>query len=255
MNLRIPSNPTRRLRLRRGLALRTRFGSAALFVPAFTLIELILSIAIMAIVLIAINAVFFSAMRLRESTTTIVEDSIPIQQALAQLRRDLQGAMPPSDTGVLAGGFKVGAVTSLGTSLPVDLEVYTTTGVMRDSEPWSEIQKVTYGLRQSGNRNLPGQDLYRSITRNLLATIAAQPEDQWMMGGVESIQFSCYDGTQWRDSWDTTQTDTNLPTAVRIRVLLASNNRGSTLPRSIEMVVPIDSRSRTNTTTTTSTGS
>ena len=212
----------------------------------FTLIELILSIANMAIVLIAVNAVFFSAMRLRESTTNAVDESLPVQQALATLRRDLQGAMPPSETGILAGDFKVGGVTSLGTSFPVDLEVYTTTGVMRDSEPWGEVQKVTYGLRQSGNANQSGQDLYRSVTRNLLATTTPQPEDQWMMSGVDSIQFSCYDGTQWRDSWDTTQTDTNLPTAIRVRVLLASNNKASSIPRPIEMVVPIDSQSRTN---------
>jgi type II secretion system protein J len=242
MNFGIPSRPTSAPRTERPALLRT---------PGFTLIELILSIAIMAVVLISVNAVFFSAMRLRESTINVVEESLPVQQALATLRRDLQGAVPPSDTSILSGNFKVGSVTSLGIGFPVDVEIYTTTGVLRDSEPWGEVQKVTYGLRQSGNINLAGQDLYRSVTRNLLATITPQPEDQWMMSGVESIQFSCYDGMQWRDTWDTTQTDTNLPSAIRVRVLLASNNRNSTAPRPIEMVVPIDSQSRTNLSTTT----
>ncbi|MBC8094383.1 MAG: prepilin-type N-terminal cleavage/methylation domain-containing protein [Akkermansiaceae bacterium] len=212
----------------------------------FTLIELILAIGIMAIVMVAINAVFFAAMRLRERTTALVEESLPLQQSLAILRRDLQGAMAWSSNGVFSGNFKVGEVTSLGSSLPVDIEFNTTTGVIRDSEPWSEIQKVGYGLRPSANRDLPGSDLYRCVTRNLLATITPQPDEQWMLSGVESIEFSCYDGAQWRSSWDTSITDTNLPGAVRVRILLA-NASGGTSVRPIEMVVPIDSQSRTNT--------
>jgi type II secretion system protein J len=213
--------------------------------PGFTLIELILSIAIMAIVMIAINAVFFSALRLRESTDNVVAESLPIEQAMSTLRRDLQGAVPPADNGVLSGDFKVGDVSSLGTSLPVDIEMFTTTGVLRDSEPWGEVQKVTYGLR-SASGPAPGKDLIRSVTRNLLATVTPQPEDQWLMSGVDSIEFSCYDGTQWRDTWDTTLTDTNLPTAIRVRVQLASRSGNSGATRPIEMVVPIDSQSRTN---------
>ncbi|MGN6554637.1 MAG: GspJ family type II secretion system protein [Verrucomicrobiota bacterium] len=217
---------------------------------AFTLIELMLGIAIMAIVMIAINAVLFASLRLRESTANMVEESLPVQQSLAILRRDLQGAMPPSDSGILSGSFKAGNVTSLGTSLPVSLELYTTTGVLREDEPWGEVQKVAYGLRPAGDRNTPGFDLYRSITRNLLATVTPQPEEQWMMNGVESLQFSCYDGSAWRDDWDTSLTDTNLPTAVRIRIVLAGNNGTVSGGRPIEMVVPIDSQSRSNQTTT-----
>src|SRR5256885_4646089 len=90
-----------------------------------------------------------------------------------------------------------------------------------------------------------GQDLVRSVTRNLLATMTPQPEDQWMMGGVESIQFSCYDGTTWYDTWDSTIT-TNLPMGVRVRILLTHPGGNTGTPRPIEMLVPIDSQSRTN---------
>ena len=208
---------------------------------AFTLIELIFGVGIMAIVMIAINAVFFSAMRLRERTADAVDESLPIEQTLAALRRDLQGAMEPSAVGILSGDFKVGAVISVGLSQPVDLELYTTTGVLRENEPWGEVQKVTYQLRLPENRRATGLDLVRSVTRNLLATMTPQPEDQWVMGGVESVHFSCYDGTTWYDTWDSTIT-TNLPKAVRVRMLLT--NPGT--PRPIEMLVPIDSQSRTS---------
>ena len=210
---------------------------------AFTLIELILSIAIMAIVLVAVNAVFYTAMRLRESTRAAVDDSLPIEQSLGILRRDLQGAMAPSSNGVFAGSFKAGAVTSLGSSLPVAVEFNTTTGIPSDKEPWGEVQRVSYGLRPSADRDAAGQDLYRNVTRNLLATILPQPDEQWMMSGVDSIEFSCYDGLQWRNDWDTTLMDTNLPSAVRVRIFLAKADRSS---GPIEMVVPIESQSRSN---------
>jgi type II secretion system protein J len=212
---------------------------------AFTLIELILGIGIMATVLIAINAVFFSTMRLREAANRTVEESLPVQQGLATLRRDLQGAMPPSVSGLLAGTFKVGSVTSQGNNQPVEIEFNATTGVLRGSEPWSEVQRVSYSLRLSGDRRVPGNDLYRSVTRNLLATIPPQPEEQWVMSGIEDIEFSCYDGIQWRDYWDTSMTDSNLPTAVRVRLWIADAT-GMSDERSIEMVVPISAQSRTN---------
>jgi hypothetical protein len=78
-------------------------------------------------------------------------------------------------------------------------------------------------------------------------------EDQWMMGGIESMQFSCFNGSQWFDTWDTTDTttgNTNLPVAVRVLIQMAGNNNANTRPQPIEILVPIDSQSRTNATIT-----
>jgi hypothetical protein len=208
------------------------------------LIELILAVGVTAIVLVAINAVFFSAMRLHQGATDSVEESLPVQQTLATLRFDLQGAMAPTGDGILCGDFKVGGVISSGTSVPVDIELYTTTGALREDEPWGEVQRVTYQLRTPADRLAPGNDLIRSVTRNLLATTMPMPEDHWMMGGVDSIQFSCFDGAIWTETWDTSLT-TNLPVAVRVRLLL-SNTTGNGTPRPVEILVPIDSLTRTN---------
>jgi type II secretion system protein J len=211
--------------------------------PGFTLMELLLAIGVAAIALIAINAVFFTAMRLRDSTTRAVDQSLPVERTLDLLRRDLAGAMPPVTNGILSGDFRVGDIADLGLSQPVNIELYTTTGALRADEPWSEVRRVTYELRLPADRSAPGKDLIRSVTRNLLTDTAPQPDDQWLMGGVQSIQFLCYDGFQWRDYWDTTLTDTNLPTAVRVRIQLAgANNAPGGEP--IEMVVPVDAQPR-----------
>lgn len=215
---------------------------------AFTLMELVLAMGVCVIVLTAINAVFFSALHLRESTVQAVDESLPVQQMLATLRRDLQNAMPPSTNGVLSGDFKVGDVTSVGMSQNVAIELNATTGALHEYEPWGDVQRVTYELRNPAVRaTATGKDLIRSVTRNLLATITPTPDDQWMMGNVESLVFECYDGSQWRNTWDTTLSDDSLPIAVRVRIQLAGNTSGDAGSRQpIEIIVPLSSQSQTN---------
>jgi type II secretion system protein J len=217
---------------------------------AFTLIEMILAVGVAAIVLVAINAVLFSALHLREVTQAAVDEATPLDQAFTILRRDLQCCVPPEPNGILTGDFKAGNVTSLGLSQPVSVEMFTATGVLHENEPWADVQRVTYELRDPASRGANGKDLIRSVTRNLLSTATPDIQDQPLLSGVESIRFSCFDGTQWLDAWDTTDTttsDTNLPVAVRVLIQLAGNNSDNTKPQPIQILVPIDSQSRTNT--------
>ena len=90
-------------------------------------------------------------------------------------------------------------------------------------------------------------ELVRCVNRNLLSTTTATPEIQSLLGKVQTLQFDCYDGTQWRDTWDTSAGDTNLPVAVRIRIQLAAK-QGETIANQqpLEMLVPLTSQTRTN---------
>jgi type II secretion system protein J len=214
---------------------------------AFTLIEMILAVGVAAIVLVAINAVFFAAVHLRDVTQAAVDEATPVDLAVTILRRDLQCAVPPQPNGILTGDFKVGNVASLGTSLPVSAEMFTATAALHENEPWGDVQRVTYELKDAADRNAAGKDLVRSVTRNLLTLSTPDIEDQTLLSGVAGLKFSCFDGTQWLDAWDTTDTstaNTNLPVAVRIQIQMAGNQAGR-LP--VEILVPIDSQSRTNT--------
>jgi len=214
---------------------------------AFTLIEMILAIGVAALVLIAINAVLFAALRLRNTTTDVVDAATPVDGTMMFLRRDLECVMTPTNgtTKVLSGDFKVGNVTSAGVPEPVAIEMFTATGALSDNAPWADIQRVTYELKQPTDPSAVGKDLVRSVMRNLLPVTTPEVEDQLMLTGVQSIQFSCYDGSQWQDTWDTTgltSVNTNLPVAVRVDIQMAGNNNAGP----IELVVPIDAQSRTN---------
>jgi len=223
----------------------------------FTLIELILAIGIAAIVIIAINAVFFTSLHLRDATSNLVDAAAPIDSAMSFMKRDLQCLVTPTNgtSKIFSGGFRVGdGLNSVGVSDPVAIEMFTATGTLSDSAPWADIQRVTYELKASTDSSATGRNLYRSVVRNLLPVSTPEVTDQLMLSGVSSIKFSCYDGGQWSDIWDTTDPSaiyTNLPVAVRVKIQMA----GRSDLGAIEMVVPVDQQTRTNMVFTSNTGS
>lgn len=219
---------------------------------AFTLIEMILAIGIAAIVLITVNTVLFASLRLRDETLNMVDAAAPVEQTVAFLRRDLQCVMVPTNSsgGVLSGDFKVGNVSSPGVNDPVAIEMFTADGALSPSAPWGDVQRVTYELKMPADSSALGKNLVRSVVRNLLTQNTPDVEDQLMLTGVKDITFSCFDGSQWQDTWDTTgltSTYTNLPIAVRVQIQMAQapgNNNNTLAP--IQVVVPIDAQWPTN---------
>ena len=222
---------------------------------AFTLVEMILAIGVAAIALVAVNTVLFAALHLREATTNAVDAATPLDQTMAFMRRDLQCVVTPTNgtSKVLSGSFRVGTINSAGIAEPVAIEMYTADGALSENAPWADIQRVTYELKNSTDTS-GRRDLFRTVSRNLLATTTVDLHDQLMLTGVESVKFTCFDGSQWQANWDTsdpTAINTNLPLAVRVDIQMAGANANEP----IELVVPIDSVSRTNMVLTSNTGS
>ena len=215
-------------------------------------------------VLLAINGVFYGAMRLRAKTSRMIEASLPIQQTVEIIKRDLQGIVVPS--GTMSGMLKSGASTSTSAQIG-STDIYTCTGSIDGTLPWADIQKVTYLLRNPTNfTSATGKDLVRSVTRNLLPSIDEVPFEQFLMPDVERVVFTFYDGTSWRDSWDTTTADlttgltNNLPKAIKVQIDLAETDeearttatRRNKMP--VQIVVPLVVQASTNQTQTTGGG-
>lgn len=225
---------------------------------AFTLIEMILAIGIASLVLIAVNAVLFAALHLRNATADVVDSATPLDQTTTYLRRDLECLVTTTNgtSKILSGGFRAGTISSAGISEPVAVEMFTATGALEANAPWGDIQRVTYELKRSAGTAATSQDLVRSVTRNLLSSSGTPAvTDQLMMSGVASVKFSGYDGAQWQDAWDTTSAtavNTNLPLAVRVQIQMAGDNNLNADP--IQIVVPVDAVRRTNAVLTTTGG-
>lgn len=222
--------------------------------PGFTLIELLIAMTIFAVVLAAINTVFFGAMRLWQKTADSSQRALPEQQALATLRRDLAGIVVPG--GTFAGVLNSSATIEGINQQDVGTEIFTTSGTLRSTQPWGDIQRVTYVLRDSTNRtSAAGRDLVRVVKRNPLPVLEAEAEEQWMMSGVERIDFSFYDGSNWRISWNSTNEVTPLPKAIRVEITVAqeiSNPGGGRIANTsatvLQLVVPVLVAASTNTT-------
>lgn len=241
----------------------------------FTLLELLLATAIFAIVLLAIQTVFFAGLTLRKRATAALDESLPIQHSLSILRKDLQNAVNPS--GVLAGHFRVGGpagslaagsatVTGTGSagtsatgrgsvlatgasSQSGGLDFFTAVGHPGDWEPGADVVEVNYQLMQplETSEKTWGQDLVRSVTRNLLSTATLEAEEQRLLENVESLEFEFYDGYNWQTTWDTSTDGTSLPKAVRVSLLMAVNpDNPAPLREPIKMIVCLNPRATTN---------
>src|SRR3954466_637657 len=198
---------------------RTR--PACFFTAGFTLLEILIATLAFAIVLAAINTVFYTALRLRNRTTEAIETSLPQQQALTIIKRDLANLVVPG--GTFSGELQTASTTNnmTGQGNPT---FCTSTGVIDETSPWSEVQKVSYVLMESTNHSR-AKELVRAVTRNLLPSTTQEPPIyQWLMSGVEAVNFAFYDGTQWRDYWDSstaTTTDEKVPQAIKMQIALA----------------------------------
>ncbi len=194
----------------------------------FTLIELLLAISIFAIVLVAANSILFGVLRLRNKTMDRITQATALERASAILRRDIGGIVVP--TGKLTGVLQTDVEgLDSGEGKPVTPVFYTNTGLIDERSRWSEIQKVVYHLRApTNNISSPGLDLVRTVTRNLLPPNQELFEDQWLLGGVDRMTLSYFNGTQWQPSWNSTNEPTVLPKAIKVELLLATEATGQT---------------------------
>jgi type II secretion system protein J len=227
--------------------------------------ELLIAVVAFSVVLAAINAVFYGALRLRNKSVRAIDEAAPLQLALVYLQKDLANLVAPG--GLLSGTFQTSKVNSQSSGAPQAMqtaasqpgqgspELFTTTGVIDENSPFAEVQKVTYFLAPSTN-NGAGRDLFRAVTRNLLTTSVEQPVSTPLLSGVESIYFSYHDGTQWRETWDSSDTNQPaLPKAIKVLINLAARERGVAPPPPAQLVVPILVDIRPSSTTTTATTS
>jgi type II secretion system protein J len=236
-----------------------RWTLAASF-RAFTLLEILIAIAAFAIVLAAINSVFYSGLKLRNRAAASLEKSLPLTQALTVLKRDLSNLAVPGgtlsgelQTALISGNASLVGATS-DSATPVSPDFHTLSGLVDADAPWPSLQRVSYRLADATNTAALGKDLFRAVTRNLLpSAVEEPPQEQLLLQGVEDVLFFYHDGTDWQESWDSTADETRkLPRAIKVQLLMAAADRASQ-SSPIELIVPIVVEASTNTTSTATT--
>ena len=195
---------------------KQRKNSRQLTRRGFTLLEVLVATAIMSVLLASLYSVFRGAIKLREHTFNNLETGLPKSYILELMKRDISHAAAPA--GLLAGPLFGGTEEERGMRRD-RVEFFTTTGVLHEQEPWGDIQKVSYYLLEpESSENNGGYDFVRAVTRNLLTTVAEEPEEQRLLKNVQSLEITYFDGEYWQDSWDSTTMDNQNPVAMRVRI-------------------------------------
>jgi type II secretion system protein J len=177
---------------------------------AFTLLELLLAIAITAILAATVYASLMVATHTRDRAAEAVGKDRALTLALDLIRRDLQSAPPP--TGTMAGAF-IGeddntfdtvSFTTTNTYLPPD-------GRLSDL-----INVSLLLLDDQDSDDSRSMMLVREVTTNLLSATTTEPQVQVLARGITGIDLAYSDGADWLDDWDSTQHDNTLPLAVKV---------------------------------------
>lgn len=211
---------------------------------AFTLIEVMIAMAVFGIVLAAVNGIFWGALRLRNKSVESIDAALPKERALAIIRNDLANIVPPNGrfftalttVGATTNAYGVPMNNMPGQNSP---EFTTSGGIVDDNTMWGDAQRVSYQLQISTNNNGAGKDLYRNVKRNLLPAVQQIAEQQPILTGVQSIFFFYHDGSIWKETWDSTNETLILPRAIKVQLQMATEERGRIAPPPVEVVVAL----------------
>ncbi len=201
----------------------------------FTLLELLIGMAMTVLIAAVLAQSMFTAFHAQAAIARAVKANLTIDGAMHRLTADLEDTLPAqSGTGhTLAGPFQ-------GTDQT--LTFYASGSEPGGSiEPGADVQgnvrMIQIGVQQGpGNA---GMELIRGVTTNLLATTPVTPTFQVLCDHVQSFTISYFDGTNWDDSWDSTQTQpaNSLPMAVKLTLVRLS--APGVPPQQEDRIVPI----------------
>jgi general secretion pathway protein J len=189
---------------------------------AFTLLEVLVALLIVSVLVAAVYSSLTLAMAAREKAEQAIKPARAAELALERMRVDLSSALPP--VGLLAGEFvgEVDSQTGVGQGESHAIRFHAKTGAVghiaaadydrEPDAPTDDIQMIEWEFVQSSSDE-PGT-LVRRVTSNLLASTAAEPQEQVLCRNVRSLVFRYYDGTDWIESWDSAQYEDSLPIAV-----------------------------------------
>ena len=179
---------------------------------AFTLIELSLSMAMVAMLALSMYTALSVAQLARRNGTANVEQMRAITLAAEVLRHDFESVPPP--TGTFAGPFVGIRQTGVGGDAD-QLEFFT---IGQDEpvaidNPMSEgIRKIQLLVRSEVNPPV----LVRRVIKNLRPTVEPLAEEEVICRNVRSFGVRYFDGLAWQESWDSTTLGDVLPTAIAV---------------------------------------
>jgi len=196
----------------------------------FTLMELLFAAGAFAIIALVLKTTLAGVMGMKTDAQSRSDVRTPRMRARDVMLRDLKG-MTSHVTNRL--DVLVSDISGSGGASRGSIEFYTTTGNLRetDRQIWGETQFVRWELLDPLIEDSPnpyGFDLARGIQRNVATEVRESNwEYQRFVTGAHSLEFEFFDGEQWRDSWDSADSDIEglAPALVRARIRFLPRDR------------------------------
>jgi type II secretion system protein J len=188
---------------------------------AFTLLEMLVAIALIAVVAGSLYASLNIAFRARRSALGVTESVRRAELALDLVRQDLQAAMLPR--GVLAGIF-TGTDDQDAQGRDADsLVLYASVPDLEPTQGIGDVKQIELACETSDDGR--SQVLVRLTTANLLAPQTPEPEREVLCTGVYAFNLRYFDGSEWQDTWDSSTQDDALPVAIEVTLQLTGDER------------------------------
>jgi len=197
----------------------------------FTLIELTLSLAMVAMLALSMYTALSVAQLARKNGTANVEQMRAITIAAEVLRHDFESVPPP--TGTFAGPFvgirQAGANSNGGDADQIEFFSIGEDEPIKPDYPMAEgIRKIQFLVRT----DVQPPALVRRVIRNLKPTVEPVAEEEIICRDVRSFSVKYFDGLAWQESWDSTTLGDVLPMSVAIT--LEVNDPTATSPQQAE---------------------
>ncbi len=220
----------------------------------FTLIEILLAAAIVAVLSGTLFACLYGALKARGTALGSVAGVRKAHQSVELIRADLQCAVIPTSQPaaaansptppplVLAGPFVGTSGQGMLAGGGDSLSFYSTVMDRQSDTGIGDIKLVQYACEPAADTGEPS--LVRRESMDQLAVMAATPAPEIICRNIKSFTLQYYDGAAWQTAWDTTA-DTmknSLPLAVMVTISLADEvgKSGETRPgATIQQVLPI----------------
>ncbi len=183
----------------------------------FTLLELVIAMGMVAVLAVSLYASLRIGFKAQASSEAAVEPARTASLALDLIQQDLANSLTPNN---LAGNFEGTSGTDDRNKEDDDINFYSTTDSPQHATANGEIKNVELTVIEPQNSS--DHVLVRRVARNLppLNQETETPDVEVICRNVGAFSVQYWDGTEWDQTWDSTQEDNQLPVAVEVMLEL-----------------------------------
>lgn len=217
----------------------------------FTLLELLLAMAMAAILSVTLYATLNTAIKARRTAQATAEAARTGMIAMDLICHDLESVVRPASTAdasalnvklTLNGPFQ--GVHKGGAGSESDDLLFTTIANEPTADPNDPLAEGAREVEVYISTEVNPPALVRRVNRNVLAPAQQNGDVEILCRNIRGFAVQYFDGQTWQTDWDSTQVGDVLPFAVRVTLTLNDPNNavlpnGQPAVRTVTRTIPI----------------